>query len=501
MESKQKFPPAGHPLNSTSESNCLNETTEYDEKKIVHHETGNQLKSESLSAKVIPSLAIDTNAPKLSLSNQSKFNDGKNEPKTVLFGKTKSSQPEGTEEVHNGDSSVSEDNSEEVANEKCLQLTGRSNSTISGEVTDQDTISNKNESGKEVSGTADLPRDGRKQCSSKPNSLTPSDNVAALIEQSDKDGFSTTGIPTVMLGKTFVSHQLQKTAIQNEITTHQIAWMDGSNNQSGMSINASANDMSHGKVTKKFLKDVFKNRERSKESREDDFNLSDESSYLQKVLEMEKIEFLDMRVCKVERVDATDTSFTVLFGRIVKVEKIKPYWSKEGILRGDERLMVHSILWDPDDSSNMNDVNVQFPTGDNVEKVAWMKSHSLRQLFKYLHQYCLDKKRKSKIPLAYKVDIKEYPTAVQKHLKLVVTKKTDDPREKEESCVCYNFSKNAHKELIGKNGHTNLHPIDSDMFVNVTAEEMETIYANERCYGSMNEHCICQNDGSYSFSL
>ena len=39
------------------------------------------------------------------------------------------------------------------------------------------------------------------------------------------------------------------------------------------------------------------------------------------------------------------------------------------------------------------------------------------------------------------------------------------------------------------------------MFVNVTAEEMETIYANERCYGSMNGHCICQNDGSYSFSL
>ena len=163
--------------------------------------------------------------------------------------------------------------------------------------------------------------------------------------------------------------------------------------------------------------------------------------------------------------------------------------------------MVHSILWDPDDSSKMNDVNVQFPTGANVEKVAWMKSHSLRQLFKYLHQYCLDKKRKSKIPLAYKVDIKKYPTAVQKHLKLVVTKKTDDPREKEVSCVCYNFSEDAHKKLIGKNGHTNLHPIDSDMFVNVTAEEMETIYANERCYGLMNEHCICQNDGSYSFSL
>ena len=26
-------------------------------------------------------------------------------------------------------------------------------------------------------------------------------------------------------------------------------------------------------------------------------------------------------------------------------------------------------------------------------------------------------------------------------------------------------------------------------------------YVNERCYGVMNEHCICQNDGSYSFSL
>ena len=187
--------------------------------------------------------------------NQSKFNDGKNEPKTVLFGKTKSSQSEGTEEVHNGDGSVSEDNSEEVANEnRSLQLTGRSNSSISGEVTDQDTISNKNESGKEVSVIADLPHDGCKQCSSKPNSLTPSDNVAALIEQSDKDGFNTTKIPTVMFGKTFVSHQIQKTAIQNEITTHQIAWMDGSNNQIGMSITASDNDMSHGKVTKKFLK-------------------------------------------------------------------------------------------------------------------------------------------------------------------------------------------------------------------------------------------------------
>ena len=30
---------------------------------------------------------------------------------------------------------------------------------------------------------------------------------------------------------------------------------------------------------------------------------------------------------------------------------------------------------------------------------------------------------------------------------------------------------------------------------------MQTIYANKRCYGAMNEHCICQNDGSYSFSL
>ena len=105
-----------------------------------------------------------------------------------------------------------------------------SNSAISGEVTDRDTISNRNESGKEVSVTADLPRDGRKQCSSKPNSLTPSDDVAALIERSDEDGFSTTGIRTVMFGKTFVSHQIQRTAIQNKITTHQIAWMDGSNN-------------------------------------------------------------------------------------------------------------------------------------------------------------------------------------------------------------------------------------------------------------------------------
>ena len=94
-----------------------------------------------------------------------------------------------------------------------------------------------------------------------------------------------------------------------------------------------------------------------------DFNLSDESSYLQKVLEMEKIEFLDMRVCKVEEVDITGTSFTVLFGQIIKVDKKEPYWSKEGILRGDERVMVHSILWDPDNNSDMKNLNVQFPTG------------------------------------------------------------------------------------------------------------------------------------------
>ena len=43
---------------------------------------------------------------------------------------------EGAEVVHNGDDSFSKDNSEEVVNEKRLQLTGRSNSTISGEVTD-----------------------------------------------------------------------------------------------------------------------------------------------------------------------------------------------------------------------------------------------------------------------------------------------------------------------------------------------------------------------------
>ena len=73
MESNKIFPPAGHSLNSTCKSNCLNETTEYGHKKIVHHETGNQLNSESLSAKVIPSLAIDTNTPKLCLSNQSKL--------------------------------------------------------------------------------------------------------------------------------------------------------------------------------------------------------------------------------------------------------------------------------------------------------------------------------------------------------------------------------------------------------------------------------------------
>ena len=148
----------------------------------------------------------------------------------------------------------------------------------------------------------------------------------------------------------------------------------------------------------------------------------------------------------------------------------------------------------------MKNLNVQFPTEDKVEEVAWMKSHSLGQLFKYLHQYCLDKKRKSKMPLVYKVDMKKHPTEVQKHLKLVVTKKPNDPSKTEECCVCYNFSEDAHKKLIDE-GHTNLHPIDSKMFVNVTAHEMQTIYANKRCYGLMNEHCICQNDGSYSFSL
>ena len=83
---------------------------------------------------------------------------------------------------------------------------------------------------------------------------------------------------------------------------------------------------------------------------------------------MEKIEFLDMRVCKVEEVDITGTSFTVLFGRIVKVDKKKPYWSKKGILRGDERVMVHSILWDPDNNLDMKNLNVQFPTEGKVEK-------------------------------------------------------------------------------------------------------------------------------------
>ena len=135
-ESKLMFPPAGDSRNFTFKSNNLNKTTEYGDKNIVHHETGNLLKSDSLSAKVIPSQAIDTNAPKISLINQSKFSDAKNEPKTVLLEKTKSSQPEGTEEVHNDDGSISEDYFEEAVNEIRLQLTGRSHSTISGEVSD-----------------------------------------------------------------------------------------------------------------------------------------------------------------------------------------------------------------------------------------------------------------------------------------------------------------------------------------------------------------------------
>ena len=147
----------------------------------------------------------------------------------LLFGKTKSSQLEGAEAVNNGDGSFSEDNSEEAVNEKQLQLTGRLHSTISGEVSDWTTISNKNESGKEVSILADLTHDGRRQCSSKPKSRTPSYNVAAPIQQRDKDGFSTTSIPTVLFRKTFVSWQIQKTEQQNKITTHEIAWMDGSN--------------------------------------------------------------------------------------------------------------------------------------------------------------------------------------------------------------------------------------------------------------------------------
>ena len=102
-ESEQIFPPTGDSRNFTFKSNNLNKETEYGNKNIVHHETGHIFKSNTLSAKVIPSQAIDANAPKLSLTNQSKLGNAKIEAKTVLLGKTKSSQLEGVEAVNSSD--------------------------------------------------------------------------------------------------------------------------------------------------------------------------------------------------------------------------------------------------------------------------------------------------------------------------------------------------------------------------------------------------------------
>ena len=99
------------------------------------------------------------------------FRSAKIEPKTVVLGKTKSSLLEGPQLVNNGDSPfIPEDNSKEVVNEKWLQDTGRSHSTISGVVSDPTTTSNKNKSGKEVNKLADFNHDERKQCSSQPKS-------------------------------------------------------------------------------------------------------------------------------------------------------------------------------------------------------------------------------------------------------------------------------------------------------------------------------------------